>query len=483
MKQMSWWGAWGFVLVALGSPALAAVDMSASELIQVQGHVEVRKGEGGFKKVPLNLRLAGSLKRLDGGDNVKTRLESAAELALAEVCVVAIKENTLFEVPATLGDEGRLQLRAKEGSLLIKVVTGSQFEVQTADVVAGVKGTLFEVEVVDDLRGILLLPGLELGSPMAGGTVINVYEGEVELTHEGTKHRRKLLAGEGIAAVSPALMGLDDSMADGFGQIRKLEVKTMLRERFGTVGERLRAVASTREALGNLDLALVKLPTRIGRVSQRVERIVEAMPGKALKKLRKIRLERGVLAPLRRVGVLEKRKADFDASGFPVEEEAVVLKGGEIKVIHLGEGLFMGMVSSEGAAGMTVAPEGEGFGLKSGEGSFRIADVEGNLDALVTVRGGKSGLQTSVQIRKGTLRVRLPGGGDDLDFSQGSSTLFQRGSEGGAIQVLPGKGALSDGIEDLRMPFDPKKKGWKNYLEKQKRKLPWKRRRRSNDQR
>ena len=168
-----------FAFAFLAFRAFGLADLSTTELIKVEGNVEVRKGQTPeFKKVPSNLQLAGALKRLDGGDKVRTAAQSGAELMLKDTCVLAVKEGSLFEVPLVLGAKGISQLKAQQGNFLFKVLSGSDFKVQTADVVAAVKGTLFEVEMTDNFQRIMQLPGVEIGIDNLGGTMIDVYEGK-----------------------------------------------------------------------------------------------------------------------------------------------------------------------------------------------------------------------------------------------------------------------------------------------------------------
>ena len=148
------------------------------------------------------------MKRLDGGDKVRTHTESSAEMALKDTCVLAVKEQSIFEVPKTLGKEAIAELKAQQGALLFKVISGSNFQVQTADVIAGVKGTLFELDIIDNFDCLLETPGLQIGTLAPGGTVVNVYKGEVELTHAETGKKRTLKEGEGLAALGSKLLNL-----------------------------------------------------------------------------------------------------------------------------------------------------------------------------------------------------------------------------------------------------------------------------------
>ncbi|MBI3039016.1 FecR domain-containing protein, partial [bacterium] len=236
-------------VIVISTALLAELSLSNTELLKINGKVEVKKGQTPFKPVP-DLRVAGALKRLSSGDKVKTQTNSGAEMVLKETCLLAVKENSLFDVPSVTGHAAMTQLKAKQGSFLFKVVSGSDFKVQTADVVAGVKGTLFEVEVVNDIRSILQLSnGLEIGIEGGGGTVVNVFDGEVELTHGVSGQKRLLKAGQGLSALSSRLMKLDQKLKDGFGPIRNFQPLQSLKQRFGFLGEKLSQIPSTKVGL------------------------------------------------------------------------------------------------------------------------------------------------------------------------------------------------------------------------------------------
>ncbi len=175
-----------------------AIDMSKSEVIKTTGKVAVKKTTSPeFKKLNSNLKLSGSLKNLDGGDKVRTYNDSTADLALKDTCILMVKEQSIFEVPQVLTQKDLKTLTAQQGSVLFKVAKGSNFQVQTADVICGVKGTMFSVTVIDGLETVLETPGLQIGYPTAGGTAIDVYEGEVEVTNRLTNEKKSLKEGEG----------------------------------------------------------------------------------------------------------------------------------------------------------------------------------------------------------------------------------------------------------------------------------------------
>ena len=174
-----------------------AIDMSRSEVIKTTGKVSVKKTTSPeFKKLNSNLKLAGSLKNLDGGDKVRTFNDSTADLALKDTCILMMKEQSTFEVPKILTKADLKTLTAQQGSILFKVEKGSNFQVHTADVICGVKGTTFSVTVVNPLHTILETPGLQIGYLGTGGSSVEVYEGEVEVENKHTKKKVTLKKGQ-----------------------------------------------------------------------------------------------------------------------------------------------------------------------------------------------------------------------------------------------------------------------------------------------
>ena len=165
--------------MALLNTTAFAIDMSQSEVIKTTGKVSVKKvNSPEFKKLNSNLKLSGSLKNLDGGDKVRTMANSTADLVLKDTCLLCVQEQSIFEVPQVLNNKDLVALKAQQGSILFKVAKGSNFQVQTSDVICGVKGTMFSVTIVDGLNTMLETPGLQLGYAFEGGTAVKVYEGE-----------------------------------------------------------------------------------------------------------------------------------------------------------------------------------------------------------------------------------------------------------------------------------------------------------------
>lgn len=400
--------------------AYAAVDLSTTELIKVAGKVEVKKGqEAPFKPVPANLKLAGALKRLDGGDKVKTGTESSAELSLKNTCVLAVKEGSLFEVPMTLDQAALTKLNAQQGSFLFKVVSGSDFKVQTADVIAGVKGTLFEVEIHDNIAPLLITPGLELGVEGAGGTVVNVFEGDVELTHAITGKTRRVKAGSRLAAFGRSIMGLDGSLAEGFGDVTSFKPLQRLQERFGTLGMRLGSVPSTLQGIAGANTEGAMMPVGLGRVRDRLNSLTEGISGPILQKLSRFRgMKQAFAGRLSQLQGIKQTVQDLKGTAFepkidegkyPVQSNPLIVPENGLSEAHLGEGQFIAASPAEGCQVMKLQPERGGMLLEEGIGTFRLKNPISNLDALVAVKSEGGRLQHFIQVNSGTLLARLPG--------------------------------------------------------------------------
>ncbi len=190
--------------------AVFAIDMSKSEVIKTTGKVAVKKTNSPeFKKLNSNLKLSGSLKNLDGGDKVRTYNNSTADLVLKDTCQLTVTEQSIFEIPQILTKQDLKTLVAQQGSVLFNVQKGSNFQVQTADVICGVKGTTFSVSIFDCLDSIIETPGLQLGYVKNGGTVVDVYEGEVEVLDRKTNNKVSLKKNERYSTSDKIIDGIN----------------------------------------------------------------------------------------------------------------------------------------------------------------------------------------------------------------------------------------------------------------------------------
>jgi hypothetical protein len=453
----------GAVSVLSAAAAFAAVDLSNTELLKVQGKVEVKKGNmSAFKPVPANLKLAGALKRLDSGDAVKTREQSVAEMILKETCYLTVKEKALFEVPSVMGQAALSKLKAKQGSFLFKVISGSDFKVQTADVVAGVKGTMFEVETLDNLKHILTLPDLEIGIESGGGTNINVFEGEVELTHAQTGKQRRVKAGEGLAALGAGLLGLDKTLSEGFTPLRRFNPLEKIQERFGALGQALQGIPSSRLGLLGFNGGGLSTPLSIGRPLERVSRVFEGIETGLRNRMQGLTTLGGYRPLLERgQAFLQNMKGDpfkpeFDRSKYPVPTTEINVPENRIQEIHLGNGLFMSATPAEGCANVKLVPGENGWVLTEGEGFFRLRDFAGDLDGWVSVRAQDGRLVSQVVMHKGILTGRFTDSLESFKISPKNSLAIARNQTGKPeIIQAPSPGALPDEMAHYRFNVEP----------------------------
>lgn len=430
----------GFLFLGSTAVSFAQIDLSTTELIKVSGKVEVQKGEDpAYKAVPANLKLAGALKRLDSGDKVKTRDNSGAEMVLKDTCVLGVKENSQFEVPATLGAGALTKLKAQQGSFLFKVVSGSGFKVQTSEVIAGVKGTLFEVEITDNLAPFLKLPGLDLGLENPGGTLVNVYEGEVELNHAVTGKRRTVKAGERLAVLNRLLTGLDKSLAEGFGPLEKFEVLKQLQQNFGAGGLRFLKVPSSIKGIGALSTEGFELVTRLGDRNQRREALVRLLPAPLQEKIGRFQELRSLAQSFK----VEAFKPTFDEGKYPTTPQRKLIAENGLEEAHIGSGLFMAMAPNPGCQVLKLEPEDKAYVLKEGEGSFRIQDFAHDLKGAVVVRNEGGKLITTASMEKGTLYTRLPGDSNTVAVQPGKPVSIEFDPAAGTSRFRPAAGAVS----------------------------------------
>lgn len=401
------------IVTLLFSLPAQAVDLSATEITDAKGRVEVKKTvDAVFKKLHSNLKLAGAMKRLDGGDKVRTYEKSAAEMALKDTCILGVKEQSIFEVPQVLGQEAVKQLSAQQGTILFKVVTGSNFQVQTADVIAGVKGTLFELDIVDNFVSMIETPALQIGVVTAGATNVNVYKGEVELTHRGTGQRRSLRAGEGIAALSSPLMKIDQIFSSGFTPLRKFNPANLLTQNFGgSVANLLNLDATIGNLTGfsglgnfNSSLGANRLTSIFSGLDDRIQKAVGALD------------KAGRVGEIIREGMEVKEafgpgyQADF--SNFHRETRGFTVSDNRYKELYLGEKVFASCKASTGSRLAKFEPIAEGLQLTEGNAMIRVhrfKNADTDIEFLASYYASGKDLVTTIKVLKGELYGRIPG--------------------------------------------------------------------------
>ena len=160
------------VLVTLGVTAAAAAERAAQPL-----DVNLRIISGQIKLTRVGQTLSDVINKgvpLFAGDLIETLRESRAELLYKDGTRMRLKSRTLVEVqPAAL--------KLFKGKTWYKFTKrGSGFQIETPSLVAGIRGTIFEVSVNSK-----------------GKSVLSVMEGAVEVT--GKSSPNSLIVREGYA--------------------------------------------------------------------------------------------------------------------------------------------------------------------------------------------------------------------------------------------------------------------------------------------
>ncbi|MFZ5950288.1 MAG: FecR domain-containing protein [Candidatus Rifleibacteriota bacterium] len=418
-----------FASVLLFSGNCMAVDLSATEILNIEGRVEVKKGqEQAFKKLNRNLKLAGALKRLDSGDKVRTYNESTAEMALKETCILAVKEQSLFEVPQTLGQAAITQLKAQQGALLFKVISGSNFEVKTADVIAGVKGTLFELDIIDGFNTMLETPALELGTLTHGGTIVNVYRGEVELKHTTTGKSRRLKAGEAVTVFNNPAMALNRLFSEGFSLTRAIDPEALLAERFGAQAVEMLNVAPDLASLTGFS-GVGSINAAIGEPAQRLSSMFQGCSDEIMQAIHINEVDAciDVIKDLKD----EKYKADF--SGYSPQQNSFSIDDRRFNEVYLGNKTFAACKASFGSQRARLEPSKEGIILNEGNGTFRVIKFNGNtpdLEFIASHYESQGQHVTTINLIKGELFARIPGELEYFKVPAGSVSFMAGAAKG-----------------------------------------------------
>lgn len=415
------------------SPAMPlwAVDLSATEITSANGRVEVKKTTDPlFKKLHSNLKLAGAMKRLDGGDKVRTYEKSSAEMALKETCILAVKEQSIFEVPQVLGQEAIKQLTAQQGTILFKVVSGSNFQVQTADVIAGVKGTLFELDIVDNFITMLETPALQIGTITPGATNVNVYKGNVELTHKETGQKRNLKAGEGLAALSSPLMKIDKVFNEGFTPLRKFDPASMLTKNFGSGVLGLLNVESSLAGLTNIP-GLGDFSNNLG--SNRLTGMFSGVTDKIQKAVGGFERGGDIIDNAKEISDAfgPGYKADF--SKFRKENRGFTITDSRFKEVYLGDKAFAACKATAGEKAAKLEPNAEGIQLTEGNAQFRVhrfKNANTDIEFLASSYKVDDELVTTIKVLKGELYGRIPGTLEHFKIPAGENSFVYAADSG-----------------------------------------------------
>ncbi|MDD3147685.1 MAG: FecR domain-containing protein [Candidatus Riflebacteria bacterium] len=442
-----------------------AVDLTATEITSIEGRVEVRKGaEAAFKKLHSNLKLSGALKRLDGGDKVRTHIESSAEMALKDTCILAVKEQSIFEVPRTLGKNAIAELKAQQGALLFKVISGSNFQVQTADVIAGVKGTLFEVDIIDNFECLLETPGLQIGTLAPGGTVVNVYKGEVELTHAQTGKKRTLKEGESLAALGSSLLKFDSILQEGFTPLRNFDPASLLGEKYGQGALGLLDTNPTLSGLTEF-AGLGNVPVNLG--DNRFSEMLTGLDNPLIEKLQAVeeytRSAGEIIDSAKELEQLGKdlmgEEFKFDFSEFNREEQPFTVSERNFREIYLGNNSFAACKAAGGSRSARLEPTSEGLLLNEGNSVFKFKKFKNVTPAIEFAAGYQQNgtdLITSINLVKGDLYGRIPGDIKFFKIPRGLKSYHFNTATGQGQWLQTAAGAIPDDLNRHIMKIDEK---------------------------
>lgn len=397
--------------MALLNSALFAIDMSSSQIIKTTGKVSVKKTDSPeFKKLNPNLKLAGSLKNLNGGDKIRTFNNSTADLALKDTCILMVKEQSVFEVPKILNQKDLSTLVAQQGSILFKVAKGSNFQVQTADVICGVKGTMFSISVVDGLHTMLETPGLQLGYANAGGSSIEVYEGEVEVTHRKSNKKILLKAGEKIFT---SLSFKDDELISA-----AFDPQSALHQKYNNLvgnfitAKDLKSISDVYDEIGEKN----NYTSKIYNDNELLRKINKLDSSKLLGKNKHNISKLDVNNVKTVLSKGEKYKANFSKFTPLDSEKSFNNSFGEV---YLGDGTFAACKASSDAGTLLVEPEKNGLVVTEGTGLVKIDSFNDQLglsnEFLANVYKKGDETVTVVRNTNGNLSWREPG---DLEIKK-----------------------------------------------------------------
>ncbi|NCB45380.1 hypothetical protein EOM81_00040 [bacterium] len=438
-----------FAVFVASCHSAKAIDLSSTEIIGAEGRVEVKKGANSvFKTLHKNLKLSGNLKRLDGGDAVRTYQNSFAEMALKNTCIMVVNEQSVFEVPLTLDMAKIQELKAQQGKLLFKVVSGSNFQVQTADVIAGVKGTMFEVEILDNFSTLFETPILQLGTLVPSATGVKVYEGEVELTHRASGLKKRLNKGESIIAFSP--FGKINSANDVFGAVEKISSDNLISTYGDKAIEMLNIDSTSMSEFSEYTGLSIS-----GELSNLKEKNASgnSFSNKVLEYRNANLLKNGDLSVGDAVdigeGFLKKEQYNVDFSEYTPLSAETTITDRNITELYLNNKVFAACKAWDGTSKALLVPTGEGVQISQGAGQFKVCRYKGkttDIEFLSSHYQANDLIVTSFKVLKGKLYGRIPGNVDCFEITDGFSAFIYNQTTGKANLGVAPAGAISNEI-------------------------------------
>ena len=225
----------------MAGPAMAeSYSASAMRLLHYEGDVEILDASGSPRFVMENVRF-------DSGEAMRTGKDSSASVGMDESRIVSLDEETTVEF---VKKSNAMELNLKEGKLLLdvqeKLDENETFDIQTATMVVGIRGTVLFVTSEKSEAGLVSRMG--------------VLEGTAQVTYReasGSKRQVPVPAGmkvmlhdpdgDGNVDTAPEITAVTQADLNGFpGSV--LESEPALRQRVEKAG----GIRLTEEAPGSI---------------------------------------------------------------------------------------------------------------------------------------------------------------------------------------------------------------------------------------
>jgi len=134
-------------------------------------------------------------------DTITTKNNSYAVISLSDFATVSLKPNT--RIYLSLLANGRSEIFQEGGKTFSKVKTGTNYQIKTPTVVAGVRGTSFEVSTTAYATNIMLLEGKVEATSKVDTTVIE--SGQKIMSTRGDKFKKAEMTEKELSAVKTVL--------------------------------------------------------------------------------------------------------------------------------------------------------------------------------------------------------------------------------------------------------------------------------------
>lgn len=157
------------------APTLATPPNTEWTVLSASGHVEFTRDQ--TSSLTWETLVRGS--RLPGSAAVRTGADGRATLALGRNLIL-VDPDTRLELPTRVSPQRPLRVFQKRGSATYDIHKGRRqhFQVVTPYLIAGVKGTVFRVQVGERSSSVLVTEGLVEVFTMRGDLGVDVHAGQ-----------------------------------------------------------------------------------------------------------------------------------------------------------------------------------------------------------------------------------------------------------------------------------------------------------------